>query len=120
MRAFRNLSFLPSCVGAIDGTSIRMEKPKEYGDTYHCYKKFVSIILLACVDANGLFTYTHAGTPGSCGGAHIWNDCDLHKDLPDMLKVPQGHEHEWRLAGTNQIVTPLIVADGAFALSDHV
>ena len=43
------------------------EKPSEFGDTYFCYKKFTAIIVLACVDARGIFTYVNAGRPGSVG-----------------------------------------------------
>lgn len=120
MQKFHQLCFLPGCVGALDGTFIKMEKPTEWGDRYFCYKKYCAIILLACVDANGLFTYIHAGTPGQAGDAAIWNKCSLHDDLPDILKIPEGHASDWMLPGTNQVMQPFIVADSAFALSKYV
>jgi hypothetical protein len=89
------------------------------GRHYYCYKKYPAIVLLACVDAAGLFTYVTAGMPGSAGDASTWNSCGM------MAKVESG---EWlRLpddapafrAGTTNI-KPCIVADSAFALSPHL
>ena len=47
-----------------------MKKPSDFGDTYFCYKKFIAIIVLACVDARGIFTYVNAGRPGSVGDSY--------------------------------------------------
>ena len=49
-----------------------MKKPSEFGDTYFCYKKFTAIIVLACVDARGIFTYVNAGRPGSVGDSYTY------------------------------------------------
>ena len=36
---FKGLCYLPFCAGAIDGTFMKIEKHREWGDTYFCYKK---------------------------------------------------------------------------------
>ena len=51
---FEALCGLPFCAGALDGTFMPIKKPEEFGDTYFCYKKFCSIIVLGCVDARGI------------------------------------------------------------------
>jgi hypothetical protein len=51
MRDFESLCCLPCCAGALDGTFMPLKKPSEFGDSYFCYKKFIGIIVLACVDA---------------------------------------------------------------------
>ena len=53
---FESLCGLPCCAGALDGTFMALKKPSEFGDSYYCYKKFVAIIVLACVDARSIFT----------------------------------------------------------------
>jgi len=39
MNEFKGLCYLPFCAGAIDGTFMKIEKHREWGDTYFCYKK---------------------------------------------------------------------------------
>ena len=48
-----------------------MKEPSDFGDTYFCYK-FIAIIVLACVDARGIFTYVNAGRPGSVGDSYTY------------------------------------------------
>ena len=47
--AFEQRCGLPLCAGALDGTFVRLKKPREWGDTYWCYKGYVAILLLRCV-----------------------------------------------------------------------
>ena len=61
---FEALCGLPCCGGALHGTFMPIKKPADFGDTHFCYKKFTAIIVLACVDARGIFTYVNAGRPG--------------------------------------------------------
>ena len=62
---FEALCGLPCCGGALDGTFMPIKKPADFGETYFCYKKFAAIIVLAYVNARGIFTYINAGRPGS-------------------------------------------------------
>ena len=70
---------LPQCAGAIDGTFMHIIKPALHGDSFWCYKNYTAILVLACVDARGLFTYVNAGSPGSCGDAAVFNTLNLLK-----------------------------------------
>ena len=64
---FEELCGLPLCAGALDGTFMKIKKPTEFGDSYFCYKRFIAIIILGCVDGRGIFTYVNAGRHGSVG-----------------------------------------------------
>ena len=59
-------------VGALDDTFMAVKKPLDFGDTYFSYKKFIAIIVLACVDARGIFTYVNTGRPGSVGDSYTY------------------------------------------------
>ena len=109
---FEALCGLPCCGGALDGTFMPMKKPSEFGDTYFCYKKFIAIIVLACVDARGIFTYVNAGRPGSVGDSYAYRNSIMHQ------KIASGEwlAHPTRsIAGVN--IKPFLVADSAFPLS---
>ena len=58
---FQSLCGLPCCGGALDGTFMAIKTPSDFSDTYYCYKRFPSIIVLGCVDQRGIFTYVNAG-----------------------------------------------------------
>ena len=98
---FEALYGLPCCGGALDGTFMAMKKPSDLGDTYFCYKKFIAIIVLACVDARGIFTYVNTGRPGSVGDSYTYRQW--------LANFPR------TISGVN--VKPSIVADSAFPLS---
>ena len=46
------------------------KKPSKFGDSYYCYKRFHSIIVLGCVDARGIFISVNSGQPGSVGDSY--------------------------------------------------
>ena len=109
---FEALCGLPCCGGALDGTFMAMKKPSDFGDTYFCYKKFIAIIVLACVDARGIFTYVNAGRPGSVGDSYTYR----HSLLFQKIASGEWLAHSPRtISGVN--VKPFIVADSAFPLS---
>jgi hypothetical protein len=81
---------LPGCVGAIDGTFIAQQKPSKkqtWGDTdsYWCYKGFCSTLLLAVCDANLVFRYVYAGTPGNVGDAGLYARSGLKELIDDGM-----------------------------------
>ena len=117
MNEFKGLCYLPFCAGAIDGTFMKIEKPREWGDTYFCYKKFTAIILFACVDARGKFTYVNAGQPGSVGDAFTLDCSDLKRKIESKswLNVPDEFLPHMRL--DDATFQPFLCADSAFALS---
>ena len=103
---------LPQCAGAVDGTFMRIRKPCVFGDASWCYKHYTGILVLACVDARGIFTYVNAGSPGSRGDAAVFNTSRL-----------VGKIRKWRWLGTNGTdisgmhIMPYLVGDMAFGLS---
>ena len=78
---FDDLCGVPMCAGALDGTFMGIKKPTEYGDTYFCYKKFIALIVLACVDARGIFTSVNAGRPGSVGDSYTYKHSEIYKRI---------------------------------------
>ena len=113
---FEALCHLPQCAGALDGTFMGIEKPLNFGDSYFCYKRFHSIIILACVDARGIFTSVNPGRPGSVGDSFTYNHSSLKRNTEsgDWLHIA----HSQILNG--QEIRPFLVADSAFSLSPTV
>eukprot|EP00798_Chlamydomonas_sp_ICE-L_P023320 gene23320-biopygen31890 len=117
MDGFENLCSLPMCAGAIDGTFIRIESPAEFGDAFYCYKKYHAILLFACVDSCGLFTYLRVGEAGSAGDAACFNRSDLGFKIGEYLAMPQGSQP--RMIDCIEVL-PYLVGDGAFKLTEHL
>ena len=112
MLEFEEVSGLPLCAGAVDGTFMRIRKPVQWGDQYWCYKSFPAIIVLAVVNARGHYTFVDAGRAGSLGDAFMFNHSRLKANIDNG---------KW-LVGETQVVNrkilkPYIVGDSAFALS---
>ncbi|XP_065193105.1 uncharacterized protein LOC135824300 [Sycon ciliatum] len=92
-----------------------MKKPALYGDSYWCYKHRIAILLLAAVDARGIFTYVNVGNPGSVGDAAAYINSRLFDNLTtrQWLTVPE------KTIGNNRVL-PYLVGDAAFALSSSL
>ena len=104
---------LPHCVGALDGKHIAIKKPGKSGSTFHNYKGFFSILLMAMVDADYKFQWVTVGAAGACSDAQIWNRCDLKRHiLQGRIGWPEGEP----LAGQAEVSQYFIAADEAFAL----
>ena len=89
-----------------------MKKPSDFGDTYFCYKKFIAMIVLACVDVRGIFTYVNAGRLGSLGDSYTYR----HSLLFQKIASGEWLAHSPRtISGVN--MKPFIIADSAFPLS---
>ena len=99
----------------MDGMFIKMQKPKIHGDSYWCYKQFTDMLILACVNARGVFTYLHAGNLGKVGDATTFKT----SWLPDKIS-----RRKW-LGSHSAIVdevefSPYLVWNDAFALSPNM
>lgn len=118
MREFKSLSGLPRCGGAIDGTFVKIIKPKGvFGDAYFCYKKYSSVLLLASCDASGIFTFVDAGRPGSMGDAAVYQTSKLFNfvERKTWLHIQERGAQRNIVQGT--YIRPYLVGDAAFPLS---
>lgn len=108
----------PNCVGAVDGKHIRFRNPKNSGSKFFNYKKFFSLVLMAVVDANLLFTVIDVGSYGSEGDSTIFQNSPLGKKLyAGTLNLPK---REY-LPNTNKNPQPFVfVGDEAFRLHTNV
>lgn len=67
----------PNCVGAIDGKHIAIRKPHNAGSDYFNFKRYHSIILMACADAYYKFITIDVGGKGAEGDTSMFNRIDL-------------------------------------------
>lgn len=111
--AFQQKWQFPHTLGALDGKHIRIKKPPHSGSTYHNYKGFDSIVLMALVDAQYRFLWTQIGDVGSSSDGQIWNHCDFRQALQDgVLGVPDADP----LPGDDVNTPYYIIGDDAFAM----
>ena len=112
-RAFQQKWQYPHTLGALDGKHIRIKKPPDSGSTYHNYKGFDSIVLMALVDAQYRFLWTQIGDVSSSSDGQIWNHCDFRQALQDgVLGVPDADP----LPGDDVNTTYYIIGDDAFSM----
>ena len=78
-------------------------------------KNLCAIMLLAVVDADGLFTFVDAGCAGSMGDAFTFNHSSL-KEKIDAGEWLEGQAQEVQ----GRLVRPYLVADSAFALTQSL
>lgn len=113
---FEALCGLPQCGGALDGTFMQIRKPSEFGDTYYCYKRFHSIIILGCVDARGIFTSVNSGRPGSVGDSYTFRHSQLKINIENDVWLSP--DQQKMIGGVN--IRPFLVADSAFPLQSTI
>lgn len=56
---------LPNCIGALYGKHIRILNPPHAGSVFFNYKRYFSIVLMACCDAYRRFIWANVGCPGN-------------------------------------------------------
>lgn len=101
------------CIGSLDGKHIAMKKPGKSGSTYHNYKGFFSVVLMALVDYNYKFLYINVGAQGSSSDGGVFKDTALFKRLEKgRARLPPAEP----LPGGQVDVPYFIVADDAFAM----
>lgn len=114
---FESMCRLPQVAGAIDGTYIKIHCPTcDFSDRYYCYKGYYSVMLLACVDAVGRFTFIDVGRPGCVGDAAAWRNCHLQPAIQSRTVLPESKDRD--INGT--IVQPYLLGDAAFPLTPYV
>ena len=77
IQTFRNLSRLPNIVGAIDGTHIRINAPRESAVDYFSRYQQYDFDIQAAADGNLLFLDFSAGFPGSMHDARMLSNSYL-------------------------------------------
>ncbi|XP_039313834.1 putative nuclease HARBI1 isoform X2 [Solenopsis invicta] len=88
MRGFEESSSFPKTVGAIDGTHIRIDAPKENSVDYINRKGFHSIQLQLVCDHRTLITHCYAGHPGSVHDQRVFRQSEVANYLNDEEKFP--------------------------------
>ncbi|PNF27438.1 hypothetical protein B7P43_G16885 [Cryptotermes secundus] len=86
---FESLWNLPNCIGAIDGKHVRIKKFANTGSTNFNYKSYHSIVLMACCDADGIFTMIETGYAGRNSDGGIFRASAIkHWILNNRLDIP--------------------------------
>lgn len=86
---FYTLWNIPNCLGAIDGKHIRIEKFPNTGSTNYNYKCYHSIVLMACCDADGLFTIIETGYAGRNSDGGIFRASEIKQWIENEgLAIP--------------------------------
>lgn len=89
------MSFLKSSfagvVGCIDGTHIRIIKPKHHGNSYINRKQYPSVVLQGVCDHELLFLDVYAGETGSVHNARVFQKSDLFTPIANgTIQFPHG------------------------------
>jgi len=116
---FELLWNLPNCIGALDGKHIRIEKFLHTGSENFNYKHFHSTVLMACCDADGLFTVIEPGFAGRKSDGGIFKACATnywitHGDFNIPLPSPLRHDER------NTPFPYYFVGDEAFPLKPYL
>lgn len=110
---------LPNCIGAIDGKHVRIEKLPNSGSRNFNYKGYHSLVLMACCDADGLFTMVESGFAGRNSDGGIFRASAMKYwithdglDIPSPARLPNDE---------NDCHFPFyFAADEAFPLSPYI
>lgn len=110
---------MPNCLGSLDGKHIRVKCPDKSGSSYYNYKCFFSIVLMACADADGFFTYISVGDYGRNSDGRVIQESGFldalsqnKLDIPPPAALPNEE---------NKPPFPMyFVADEAFPLEKHI
>ncbi|KAJ8891676.1 hypothetical protein PR048_004204 [Dryococelus australis] len=110
---------LSNCIGAVDGKHIRIEKFPNTGPQNYNYKFFHSTVLLACCDADWLFTMTEPGYTGRNSDGGIFNTSAMkfwmtHGGLDTPTPSPLEYDE------TKSPLPYYFVGDEAFPLSHYM
>lgn len=107
--AFMSKYGVPGVMGVVDGSHIPIQRTYQgEHDPYYNRKSFMSIVLMAVVDANKRFLWIDAGAPGGFNDSKIYKSGALYKWF-------ERHGAAVVDRGSN-----FIIGDSAFALDWHL
>lgn len=114
---FYELWDLPNCLGSIDGKHFRIKKLSKSGSCYYNYKGFFSIVLMACADADGLFTTIDVGAAGRNSDGAVFRASAIGKLLDkEKLNIPGPQP----MLNDNEAFPFYFVGDEAFPLKRNL
>ncbi|XP_054843559.1 uncharacterized protein LOC129335132 [Eublepharis macularius] len=111
MDGFTALGF-PHCVGAIDGTHIRIGQPRGKPDQYGNRKNYSSILLQGTVNHTGRFVDAEVGWSGKNHDAFVFRNSALCAAMDNGAFVPGNPS----LTVNGVSVPPLMISDGAYPM----
>lgn len=86
---FLELWNIPNCIGAIDGKHFKIKCPPKSGSAFYNYKQYFSVVLMACVDADGLFLTIDVGDYGRNSDGRVFRRSSLGIALENnTLDIP--------------------------------
>lgn len=116
---FYELWNIPNCLDAIDGKYFRIKCLPNTGSTYFNYKNYFSIVFMACVDADVLFTMIDVGEVGRNSDSAVFRTSNLERALSlGVLQLPPSRPLP---SSNNENNFPFyFVADEAFPLTKYL
>lgn len=112
-RGFEERWQFPNCLGSIDGKHIRIVPPSGSGSTFYNYKKFFSIVLLACANANYEIIWCEAGVNGRISDGGVIKETRFYEKLNNReLNIPNKRKPQ----NCSKALPFVFIGDEAFAL----
>lgn len=108
----------PHCIGAIDGTHVKLECPSSTGSMYYNYMGYYSVVLQAVADVRLKFLTIHAGGYGKQSDGGTFGESNLHKLIEEgRFNMPP----DAPLPGTSAPAVPFaLVGDEAYPLKSYL
>jgi len=85
-KSFEDVGGLPGVIGAVDGTYIRIPRPKKDQQSYFNRKKFHSVTLQAVCTADKKFTDCYVGWPSSVHDSRVLRNSAIHEHSASYFK----------------------------------
>lgn len=107
----------PACVGAIDGTQIKIKPPSSNEEVYVNRKGFHSINVQAICNHDLIFTDVVVKWPGSTHDTAIWNTCAVKKVIEEQLR--EGSWNGWLIGDSGYPQRPCLMIPLADPVTDE-
>lgn len=106
----------PNCVGSIDGKHVYLKWPPNSGSAFYCYKKRYSLILLAVVDPNYMFSVLDVVGYGKDSDNTIFESSQFYQQYIRGKEVLPPKP----LPGFNDPMPHVFLGDEGFALETYL